>query len=241
MDKQELLDKYLAGNLNEEETAAFNELRAADHAFNDEVTFHDDLREVVFEDERLRLKQVLADKKAASTKSNKKKPRTLLLISLAVLVILASIFTYRYQQRQKSPEGIYASYFEPYPNSYRPVSRNALNTAETQGFTAYENGNYTLAAEKFEESLDQKQDLSIIFYQGIAYGALGEISLAIQKMESVKGRDFPYSSESYWYLGLYYLRKDKIDASTRNFRNYIDLGEDAGKVALAKVIIKKIN
>jgi hypothetical protein len=239
MDKQELLDKYLEGGLSELEAEEFERLKASDPAFNDEVAFHDDLSEVVLEDERLRLKKLLSDRKASGTRS-KQKPKIGLIILLAVLLVLASIFIYRYSTQEKSPDVIYAAYFEPYPNSYRPVSRNSNDNAETQGFTAYENGNYVLAAQKFEESLAEKQDLSILFYQGISYGAAGEISLAIQKMETIKGKDFPYSSESYWYLGLFYLEQNNTNEASKNLQEYIGLGEDTEKVEQAREILMKI-
>jgi tetratricopeptide (TPR) repeat protein len=239
MNKQELLEKYLAGNLSEEETVAFDELRKTDPDFNVDVSFHDDLSEVVLEDERKRLKSILTNRKPGKTKSNSRL-RRMLLIGLGLLLILATIFIFQYEKRQKSPVSIFASYFEPYPNSYRPVSRNSLNNAETQGFTAYENRNYELAAEKFDETLKENIDLSIIFYQGICYGAMGNLPDAIQNMERVKGRDFPYSTESYWYLGLYYLKQNETDRAVRHFKNFIALSKDTEKIAAAQDILQRL-
>ncbi len=237
MDKQELLNKYLSSQLNSDETAAFNELKATDPEFSKEVSFHDDLAKVIQEEERQRLKTLLSKRKLEKEPKNNVVKIILLFI---IAIVLITIFIYRFEKSQKSPEGIYASYFEPYPNTYRPVVRNSLNNAEIQGFTAYENGNYALAAEKFEESLKENKDYSVLFYLGICYGTIDNIPLAIQNLENAKKADLPYLEELHWYLGLFYLKQQRNNLAIENFQQFIELSKDQEKIQETKEILKTI-
>ncbi|GLR19889.1 tetratricopeptide repeat protein [Portibacter lacus] len=238
MDKQDLLDKYLEGSLSEAETNVFNSLRKSDPDFDEQVNFQDDLAEVVLEDERRRLKTLLLNRKSNIT--NSKNPNKWILIGLGILLLLATIILVRYVNSGNPNEAIYASFYEPLPNSYRPVSRNSINNAETQGFTAYESENYVLAAEKFEERLKDQYDLSIVFYQGICYGENGDLDAAIQNLEKIKGKEFPYATESQYYLGLYYLKQNNKTESIRNLQDFIQSGKDEELIQNAKAILDKI-
>lgn len=240
MKQQELLEKYLAGTLNKEDTNEFNALRESDQDFDAEVTFHEDISEVIREEERVRLKSILTQKDSPKT-SRSKSLLVVVLVGVLIGLFLAGIYIYQNRQQEDSPELIYASYFEPYPNTYRPVSRNATNSIETQGFTAYENGNYELAAQKFEEVLIENDDSAIIFYLGMSYAANGRHSLAIENLERLRSIDFAYSTEVYWYLGLYYLRQNDLEKASLNFQEYIDSASDKDQIQRAQEILEKIN
>jgi tetratricopeptide (TPR) repeat protein len=240
MDKQKLIDKYLSGQLSEKELNEFEALKKSDVYFQKEVSFLEDLKVVSEEDERQKLKYKLQNRERKIPKK-KNTLRRVIMIIIGILLILAAIFGYQYEKKIKSPDGIYAAFFEPLPNTYRPVTRDSYNNVETQGFTAYENGDYVLAAEKFEESIQSgNRDLSIKFYQGVCYGAMGNLPLAIQNMENVKRWEFPYLDEAYWYLGLFYLKQKNFNQSIVHFQDYIELAKDEEKRAEAIKILKRI-
>ena len=140
---------------------------------------------------------------------------------------------------KKSPEGIYASNYETFPNLYHPVTRGNADLM-TEAFTAYENGNFSLAADKIGEQLKTSSALELKFYQAMAYGEMGNLPLAIGRLEDIRRFQSEYLDESYWYLGLYYIKQGNYTFAIDRLQTFIELSKDEKKIAAATKILKLI-
>lgn len=221
MKKEELIDKYLAGTLNDQELTDFEQMRKADPSFEKEISFFSDLTSITTEDERIRLKASLKNSSKGRTIEKKHSGRILYLILAFVLIILA-IITYIYMRSEPSSQEIYADYFAVYPNTYQAVTRNSEDNIITQAFTAYENGNYQLASERFKVSLEREFNPNIAFFLGNSLGAIEVFEEAIDNMEKVISSNSEYSNEANWYLAILNLRNGNNEAVIKFINDYLE-------------------
>ncbi len=228
MDKETLIDKHLAGNLTSEEQGQFEELISSDPKFKKEVAFRKDIAAVAFENEKVELKERLAtvDKKGPSKKRSNL--RRILFVIVGVLLLATAIIGYQLEKMRKSPEGIYAAHYKTHPNLYHPVTRGNADLM-TKAFTAYENGNYKEAAELLEERIATSRALELKFYQAMAYGEMGNLPLAIKNLENIRRFESDYFAESYWYLGLYYIKQGNKTAAIERLQTFYEATDDVDR------------
>lgn len=239
MDKQNLIDKHVTGSLNADEKKQFEIWLKEDNTFKNDVSFYENLTAVSRESAKAELKEQLKKRESKIANKGKNNLRRILLVVLGLLLIASALIGYQLEKKKKSPEGIYASYYEPYPNVYYPVTRG--NTDDmTQAFMAYENRDYKTAAEKLEERLKTSSAIELKFYQAISYAEMGNLPLAIGNLEDIKRFSSEYIDETYWYLGLFYLKQYNYQAAITHFQDFIELTKDTTKKADAIKILKRI-
>ena len=178
------------------------------------------------------------NKKQEAKKSNEGKNtlRRVLLIVLGIILLAAAVIGYQLEKEKNSPAGIYASHYEVAPNIYHPVTRGNSDSL-TQAFMAYENGNYPEAVEKFSELIKVDRSIELKFYQAMAYAEIENYPLALKNLENIKRFQSDYLDDSYWYLGLFYLKTGKQPSAIRHFQDFIELTEDSEKKAGAIAIL----
>ena len=148
MKKEELIRKHILGLLSETEEMDFQRMLKEENSLVEELDFQKNLVEVVMEDERLRLKDKLSKIKLDSNQNrpaSKRKKYGLWIIIVVLIIVTAAFMQYQRQLHANKPEVIFAAYFETYPNTWQPVTRNAENDLLGQAFLAYENEEYDLA------------------------------------------------------------------------------------------------
>lgn len=239
MDKQNIIDKYVLNQLSVEEQQQFDNWLKTDPKFKSEVTFYQNLAAAAREKEKDTLKQQLEKRELKIANKGKRRLKKILLVSLGTLMLIAAFVGYRLEKMKKSPEGIYASHYEVYPNVYFPVTRGNTDVM-TQAFTAYENGDFKTAAEMLDERIKTSSAVELQFYQAMSYAEMGNFPLAIGKLENMKRFGSDYLDEAYWYLGLFYLKQLNYNAAISHFQDFIELTTDAKKKAAAIDILGRI-
>ena len=113
--------------------------------------------------------------------------------------------------KREKPEVIFAAYFEPYPNTWQPVTRNTENDGLGQAFMAYENGAFDTAIDRFLGQMDQGVQPEVRFYLGMSYLAQNKYVDALEIFQTLQFSNPAYQEEINWYEGLAYLGRVKWD------------------------------
>jgi len=143
----------------------------------------------------------------------------------AAALLLGSLGVYLYMSQTSPEERIFMAYFEDYPNIIAPVQRD---TPGTEGFSAYQNGQYQEALEIFERQ-EQGDSLGAYpsFYKGICAMHLEDWSTAIQSFEKVRSTgDQRFEEAAAWYVSLAYLRAGNRERAELILQSIADTGSD---------------
>ncbi len=214
MNKEELLYKYFLDDLSSEEQLVFTKLLEDDSEFKAQFEFEKSVQRVIKAKNRSILEEKVSNLETDIHTSSEPKtiPWKILRIA-ASIVLLISLGIYMYTSYwSNSPEQLFASYYEKYPNTVFPINRsnNQEETPELLAFEAYESDNHNKTVELLEELSSQQDHAYIHFYLGHAYLENNQANKAIQEFKNVitKGQDF--LNESRWYLALAFLKNDEL-------------------------------
>ncbi|MBV1923034.1 MAG: tetratricopeptide repeat protein [Flavobacteriaceae bacterium] len=214
MNPQDLIEKYISGNLTAEETNEFNRLCEADIAFKEEVKFHENLQKVTAHEDNIAFKETLKTFEKEQ-KSNKRNPR-IWWIAASFIGIL--IITYIFSFQQTSHEVLFAENFEPYRNVIQPIVRGEQDeTLKTKAFVAYENKEYEKAIQNFSELKVIEKESYPIFYLANSYLALQDSENAISLLQDYINTEGMLKDKAKWYLGLSYLSNEETEKAISIF------------------------
>jgi tetratricopeptide (TPR) repeat protein len=241
MEKQklEIIERFVRGQLSNEEQVKFDSWNKDDANFRKEVKFQQDLQVVTKEDMKLKIKEQLEKQERKAANKGKRTVRRIILVVVGLGLIAAAIIGYQWEKKQKSPEGIYSSNYETYPNVYFPVNKDKSDIMN-MAFTAYENGEFAEAARQMDERLKTSSSNELKFYQAIAYAEIGNFPLAIKNLEDIKRFQSDYTDEAYWYLGLFYLKMQNTPSAVRYFQDYIEITDNEKLRQKAIKIVKNL-
>lgn len=200
MDKEEILQKALKGNLNPAEKAEFVSLMDTDDEFQAAYFFEKEVKVAVQLDERSRLKAKLARYEA--------KPKFKFWHWAAAAIVLLSLSFGAWSIFQATTQpSLYAQYYEKFPNLEAPTTRadNDLSAKEA-AYRAYDRNEY----EKAHGLLSKLDEQNANFYAGICLIETGEFEQAIKHFEalSLAGE---YENHRLWYLSLLYLKQNNTE------------------------------
>lgn len=228
MDKETIIDKYINHSLSKTEQQLFDKWMKEDPSFKKDVSFFENLSAVSQDHEKEALQSQLEglDSKLSSGKSRLLKRILFIVIGLVLLTI--AYMGLKPEKKASTPAQLYASNYEVYPNVYYPVTRGQSDEM-TKTFMAYESGNYTEAAKLLEERLQTSSAVELKFYQAMAYAEIGNLPLAIGRLEDIRRFDSEYMDESYWYLGLFFLKQGNKAAAIDRLQTFYELSNDDKK------------
>jgi tetratricopeptide (TPR) repeat protein len=255
--KNELIEKYLLGELKGERLEAFKEKLAADAGFRKEVAleqaivrnlktvgradlrlklegFHQEMGPVMEMEDRgqLQVQQEIAEEQGqpVSGKVIQLHPRHYLLMAAASLALLiASTLTlHTIYQNRNSPEAIFESYYEPYDDL--AVLRDIPTKAaiKTEAALAYNERNYRKSIQLFKIVLEKEKDEDALFYLGNAYLSANMPLEAINTFEAYLSAFENYKTEAKWYLSLSYLKAGK-DQKARSLLKELAAEEESAE------------
>ena len=248
-EQYELIERFLAGELTEEELKVFNQQMQSDPEFAQEVRLHRELAEVIADDGVWEF-----EKKVKSISDEFEKPKSkivtingrrkyLIAASLAAVLIISSLFTYRLISGSPTNEQLFAEYFEPYPTyDIQRSDDDSLATRRDVALGKYDRNDFAGALADFELWLqDQPGDVVGRYYSGNCYLKLGKPEKAIESFRFViDHRNNLYVQQSDWYLVLAFLQKDDTEAAKTALKALTEK-PNAFNRSKAQEILKKMN
>lgn len=210
MEKETLLYKYFEGSLSPEEELLFERFLEEDDDFREQFELEKNVQEVVRDSERSAQKKKLQQfelefSKAGSSKTTFWKPMR---IAASIAILLGASWFIFNSAIFNSPNDLYASNYEKYPNTAYTITRGDTkdNSLERQAFEAYELNDYDMAIHYFKE-LRNKTGLDYVdFYLGQSYLANGDTEKAIDAFEKISSINSDYQSEALWYAAIAHLK-----------------------------------
>ncbi len=207
MNKEQLIEGYFEGTLNETQQLELEALIVQDPAVAAELNFRKQVQQAIRSEERSLLK-----KKLQSFEQQKKRiPSTTVyrswLTAAAVLLITATVSLWWYTGRF-SADRLYDSYFESFPNIVQPLVRGESQTSNlSQAFVSYEQGAYRKAATLFSET----SDLPAQFYGALCEMELGEHQKAKDMFDKIPLTDTTLRPFIQWYKALNLVKLNQVN------------------------------
>ena|SRR5688572_8541647 len=153
--------------------------------------------------------------------------------SISIIVV-----TFIFLNRADDPAELYASYFEPYPNIFEPITRGENEVSKrSTAFQAYESGDYVQAATLFSELLKEKKEPGMLLLLGNTNLILNNTKEARNNFITLINDFDEYDIQGKWYLGLSYLKEGDVKSAQLIMRELSNSEYSyAGK---AKELLKK--
>ena len=224
-DKDELILKYFQGTLAADEELVFNSLLKDDPEFKQQFEFEKDVQAVIKSKEQDSLKKKLQDyeNQRPLPVTKKRSSWSPLRIAASIAILLTAGFLLYNLGLSSSPEELYASNYEPYPNTVYAITRDNTedNSLERKAFGAYEANDIETAIRYFQD-LRQNSGLDYVdFYLAQAYLANNDIQKAVPLFEKVVADNTDFKSEALWYAALGNLKTGQESKATQQLEALI--------------------
>src|SRR5690606_34347687 len=122
MEKDDLINHYFEGKLTGQEKVLFDKLMDTDSTFEDAVAYEKKVKAAITLENRKNLKAKLVG--FENNKSGKRFNKQWLYIAASIIALLGiSLF---FINQTPSNDKLFATYFEPYPNTEAPIVRNDI-------------------------------------------------------------------------------------------------------------------
>ena len=245
MDKELLLYNYFSKRLTVEEERLFKELLKSDSDFNKQFEFEKNLKEVIRDEESVKLKSKLVgfEKEISKDKSVRKLRRSTyekwaMAASIALLIGLGWLGYTNFSGPNYND--LYQENFQGYPNTVYTITRSDSNqTPERDAFIAYESGDFKGAADSFQEISKGAQTNYLNFYLGMSYLHLNQLKQAKTYFtKTINGKN-DFVDEANWYMALVAL-KEKNTASAKQYLMQLTAA-DSYNQAKAKQLMEKLD
>lgn len=242
-DDMELAEKFLTGTLEEQEKKRIAERLDREPSFNhlaqDMNELIDGIRYTGSKttiEEKIKKLQAFAKPKQKHVNLFTLTARQLsYAIAATVLLCAVIIFALVNLKQTDNPPDLFAQYFEPFDSPGSGLTRSSDNTISLKGkaYEAYDAGNYTLAAELFEQVKPSMDEAIIDLCLANAYMSLENFEQAEVVLLHMLKEHADLVTQTKWYLALLYIRENKLEKARATLWEISDsstYGEKAKKV-----------
>jgi hypothetical protein len=243
----ELVERYFDNTLTDQETAQLTIKLQKDaellRIFEQEKLLVKTIRFRAAENDLKFLKHL---EKSLSQPGKRYLPRHWYYYAAAACITVFALAGILMPASQQTPQELYASYFEPYPNVFEPalrgsgslLHRQAINK-RAEAFQAYDERSYEKAAQLFAELLTEKQDPGMLLLLGNSNLALNNTEDAKKNFNDLIANFDGLDIQAKWFLSLCYLK----EGQTEKARNLLEeLGEtEISYAKKAKKLLKEVD
>lgn len=224
MNSEELtiyIERYLDGELSDEEKLQFEQNLLSDKVLAKELKLHKVIRESIGNEE---LRDLRAQLNTLTNEYRKKESiirrvkHTVLYAASVTIFVVFSVFYFH--DSKVSNDELFSKYYERF--DFETATRGSTDTSTdifTNALLNYEDGKYNEAIEQFEKIPDTSEYYSSKeFVTGLSYMELKNYNNAIRRFESViydKRNIFYY--DAIWYCGLCYVKTNQTKKAKQIF------------------------
>lgn len=225
----QLIEKFLEGRMNEAEKKEFENKLKVDQSLNEMMTDINLLVDGIkmsaaqssreeksdrlkFFNEINEIEKNAFEITSAETKIIPIYRKPWVLSAAASIVLLVALTFYFMREQTPINEKLYTAYFEPFDSPGSGLTRGTNEvTLKTQAYEAYDNGNYKVAAQLFEQIVSEKEDAIAQLCLGNTYLAQNDLSKAEKVFTEMLTRQSELITQVKWYLALTYLKENKME------------------------------
>ncbi|MEM7549579.1 MAG: tetratricopeptide repeat protein [Bacteroidota bacterium] len=221
-DYQDLIEKYLEGDLEGIELKNFEKKLENIPELKREITLQKEIREALLEKDVDEFRTKLQTfKKVGGIEKQKSNPSTLTIsllykVAASVLLILSSaLVVFLIFFNKPSNHELFNEYFIPYDNLVVSRGSSSENPQLNKAMSLYDIGKYRKAIEAFKNT---KQENSVVasFYMGVSYLSIGDTENSINKFSEVIESDNEILAEvAMWYKALAMIKKEDVEAAKK--------------------------
>lgn len=198
MDHEELIEKYFAKSLSNEEKSLFDQLMQSNDTFREQVVYEEEVQRAITLNERQALK-----KKLQSFEIKKPKRNYTIWYAAASFAVMLGIGFWTFSN-DVDTNAVYEEYYQSYPNVVAPTVRGENSTdIKSEAFYSYDSGDYTKALTLFSKLYDTEKEDYSLFYKSMSLMELKRFDEALSSFEQFdlqKNNGFtPYVK---WYKAL---------------------------------------
>ena len=155
-----------------------------------------------------------------------------------IVVVVSSIFIFN---QAPTTNEIYQAYFETYDNVMSATTRgeSGSTTSFEEAMLVYDQGNYSLAIEMFNELPGVEKDSGVYLYLGNSYLVEKQPEKAIETFEKALENPGNFENQLQWYLAMGYLQAGNVEKAIEIFT--IIKNSDYSKNKEAAEILVKLN
>ncbi len=245
------IEKYLAGELSQEEKNSFDNLLKKDNELKELLVLHAEVNKSIRENDihnfRSRLQEIYTKFTEKKTNTSFKEfsnikitwPKVSVAAFILFAVIAGSLFLF--EQKKIPTTELYSQYYSPYETDIDVRSVNQSQNSLTQAVLLYTKKDYNAAFELLGAQLNENMnDPAVRFYYGLTAIELNRYETAIYQLnELVNSNQQPFSINAKWYLGLCYLKLNEEDKAKSYFEDIAN--EDGYYSQQAREILKKLS
>lgn len=243
MENEQFIHDYENGSLSSEKKQAFELRYSSDKAFAEEVKEYRNLKSAIKEKERLDLKSTLQDLEKQkeitpeiTDEENISFGRKYRHIYVAAAVIVFAVIGFQFLEKETSNQDLYASFYQPYPNTLQPVTRSEASTdVLSQAFQAYEANEFEKAEVLFETSLTQEYNSDIAFYKAMTLLNMKNDEEGSDLLKQLKNESTSFKPQLYWYSALLALKKNDEQQAKEQLDSLSQLNSGYKKSAILKI------
>ena len=198
MDHEELIEKYFAKSLNNDEKSMFDQLMQTNDTFREQVVYEEQVQKAITLNERQALK-----KKLQSFETKKTKRNYTIWYAAASFAVMLGIGFWTFSN-DVDTNAVYEEYYQSYPNVVAPTVRGENSTdIKSEAFYSYDSGDYAKALTLFSKLYDTEKEDYSLFYKSLSLMELKRYDEALTSFEQFdlqKNNGFtPYVK---WYKAL---------------------------------------
>ncbi len=219
----QLIEKFIAGEMNEDELRWFSKELQFNTELSTELKLDKDLDKILVDEDIVEFRRKLVSvfnesKEARAPKLIRMQPQKWQLAvaaTIAVLMLIGGSLLFT-QQRSYTPEKLFSMYYDSDKSIELTRSGNA-NIVEA--VLKFQQKDFQGASLLFAEILDNDPtNMAVWFYNGVSYIETGRIDDAIMAFKYiVDDKKNLYVEHAGWYLGLCYLKNEQIDFAVDQF------------------------
>jgi hypothetical protein len=216
MNKEELIQDYIANRLSEKDKLRVEALLETDLELKEMYTTHKEVAAAFQISKSNEIKKRLQELDATETSSggNNFMQGKFRRIAVAAVVIFGLFYM---MTLLRSSDDIFESYFEVCPNTYLPVTRgNTIKNLQFEAFKTYESNNFVASELAFYELLKTTADPNIKFYYAMSLLNQNKFDSALEQLNSLHKERFEYQVESLWYAALIQLKKNNTESAKKH-------------------------
>jgi len=242
-----LIEKYLLGELQEQEKHEFEKRLHSDEALLHEYELRKKVNDAILEQDVMQLRISMYSLMNGTTSVLGFRTGRFFYWQLAAAVFITFFVIKSFFLNIDKPinqNTLFAEYYQTCPSyklSRNGNEQNAINLLFIQAFTDYENKHFAAAEKSFEMiSQSDSSEKMAKFYLALTQIELNKLTEAKENLTSLmQNENHLFYEQSTWYLALVYLKENKLNES-KQLLNII-ISEDFYCSEQARKLLRELN